>query len=129
LHELLEQVYNETCARELSGLAMIQIKIVQFQPIDAAGLSLDQKQALCRFLEEALRNVGKHARSATKLWVSCGQTGNQHVICIKDNGQFIPAKGRSGAGTKQAKRLARQLRGTFQRSPNQPQGTVCCLSW
>ncbi len=129
LHELLEQVYNETCARELSGLAMIQVKIVQFQPIDTPSLSLDQKQALCRFLEESLRNVGKHARSATKLWVRCGQDGDQRIICIKDNGQFTQSSLRSGAGTKQAKRLARQLRGRFERLPNTPQGTVCQLSW
>jgi CHASE2 domain-containing sensor protein/two-component sensor histidine kinase len=129
LHELLEQVYNETCARELSGLAMIQIKIVQFQPIDAPSLSLDQKRALCRFLEEALRNVGKHARSATKLWVYCGQDGKQRIICVKDNGQFIQPTILSGAGTKQAKRLARRLRGRFKRFQNQPQGTVCQLSW
>jgi CHASE2 domain-containing sensor protein/two-component sensor histidine kinase len=129
LHELLEQVYNETCARELSGLGMIQIKIVQFQPIDSQSLNLDQKQALCRFLEEALRNIGKHAPSATKLWVYCGQDDNQPMICIKDNGQFTPDKLLSGAGTKQAKRLARQLRGEFERRPNQPQGTVCQLRW
>jgi CHASE2 domain-containing sensor protein/two-component sensor histidine kinase len=129
LHELLEQVYNETCARELSGLAMIQVKIVQFQPIDAPSLTLDQKQALCRFLEEALRNVGKHARSATKLWVHCGHDGHEYMIRIKDNGQFAQSSTRSGAGTKQAKRLARQLRGRFERLPNTPQGTICQLIW
>jgi CHASE2 domain-containing sensor protein len=129
LHELLEQVYNETCARELSGLGLIKIKIVQFQPIDAPSLSLDQKQALCRFLEEALCNVGKHAPSATKLWVNCGISGNQQVICVKDNGRSVGETGRSGSGTKQAKRLARQLRGKFQRLPNAPQGTVCQITW
>jgi CHASE2 domain-containing sensor protein/two-component sensor histidine kinase len=129
LHELLEQVYNETCARELSGLAMIQVKIVQFQPIEAPSLSLDQKQALCRFLEEALRNVGKHAQSATKLWVHCGHDGHECMIRIKDNGQFAQSSTRSGAGTKQAKRLARQLRGRFERLPNTPQGTICQLIW
>jgi CHASE2 domain-containing sensor protein len=129
LHELLEQVYNETCARELSGLGLIKIKIVQFQPIDAPSLSLDQKQALCRFLEEALCNVGKHAPSATKLWVNCGSVDRQQIICVKDNGRSVGETCRSGSGTKQAKRLARQLRGKFQRVPNSPQGTVCQISW
>jgi CHASE2 domain-containing sensor protein/two-component sensor histidine kinase len=129
LHELLEQVYNETCARELSGLGLIKVKIVQFQPIDAPSLSLDQKQALCRFLEEALCNVGKHAPSATKLWVNCGTSNSQQVICVKDNGRSVAGTGRSGSGTKQAKRLARQLRGKFQRLPNSPQGTVCQIIW
>jgi CHASE2 domain-containing sensor protein/two-component sensor histidine kinase len=129
LHELLEQVYNETCARELAGVGMIQIKIVQFLPMDCGALAVEQKQALCRFLEEALRNVGKHAGSATKLWVNCGCEGNQRVICVKDNGDRIAGVVRSGAGTKQAKRLAKRLRGRFQRLPNQPQGMICRLVW
>jgi CHASE2 domain-containing sensor protein len=129
LHELLEQVYNETCARELAGVEMIQIKIVQFLPMDCGALGVEQKQALCRFLEEALRNVGKHAGSATKLWVNCGREGNQRVICVKDNGDRIVGGVRSGAGTKQAKRLAKRLRGRFQRLPNEPQGMICRLVW
>jgi CHASE2 domain-containing sensor protein/two-component sensor histidine kinase len=129
LHELLEQVYNETCARELAGVGMIQIKIVRFLPMDCGALGVDQKQALCRFLEEALRNVGKHAGSATKLWVNCGYEGNQRVICVKDNGDPIAGVVRSGAGTKQAKRLAKRLRGRFQRLPNEPQGMICRLVW
>jgi CHASE2 domain-containing sensor protein len=129
LHELLEQVYHQTCARDLSGLADIQLKIVQFQPMETADLRLDQKQALCRFLEEALRNVDHHAPSATKLWVSCVQAGQQRMICVKDNGQSAVKITRSGAGTKQAKRLARQLRGQFQRLPNSPQGLICQLIW
>jgi CHASE2 domain-containing sensor protein len=128
LHELLEQVYNETCAKELSGLSQIAIKIIQFQPIDCPQITLDQKQALCRFLEEALRNVGKHAPTATKLWVHCGQTDLHRIICIKDNGQ-TPDHPTPGSGTKQAKRLARQIRGKFDRYPNEPQGTVCQLTW
>jgi CHASE2 domain-containing sensor protein len=129
LHELLEQVYNETCARELAGVGMIQIKIVRFLPMNCGSLSADQKQALCRFLEEALRNVGKHAGSATKLWVNCGCEDNQRVIRVKDNGDRITGVVRSGAGTKQAKRLAKRLRGRFQRLPNQPQGIICQLVW
>jgi CHASE2 domain-containing sensor protein/two-component sensor histidine kinase len=129
LHELLEQVYNETCARELAGVGMIQIKIVQFLPMDCGDLGVEHKQALCRFLEEALRNVGKHAGSATKLWVNCGCEGHQRLICVKDNGDRISGVVRSGAGTKQAKRLAKRLRGRFQRLPNQPQGMICRLVW
>jgi CHASE2 domain-containing sensor protein/two-component sensor histidine kinase len=129
LHELLEQVYNETCARELAGVGTIKIKIVQFLPMDCGALGIEQKQALCRFLEEALRNVGKHAGSATKLWVNCGREGNQRVICVKDNGNRMAGVVRSGAGTKQAKRLAKKLRGRFQRLPHQPQGMICRLVW
>jgi two-component sensor histidine kinase len=73
--------------------------------------------------------MDQHAPSATKLWVSCVQSGQQRVICVKDNGenksQGAMKITRSGTGTKQAKRLARQLRGQFQRLPNSPQGLIC----
>ncbi len=129
LHELLQQVYNATCANELAGLSQIKVKVIQFDPLSDADLSLEQKRSLCRFLEEALRNVGKHARSATKLWVYCGVEHQRHTICVKDNGSGLPPHGRSGSGTKQAQKLATQLKGQFQRRQNEPQGLICQLTW
>jgi CHASE2 domain-containing sensor protein/two-component sensor histidine kinase len=129
LHELLQQVYNDTCRRELSGLAAIKIKVIQFDPIDSPRLTIEHKRNLCRFLEEALRNVGNHAQSATKLWVYCGEQNRKHIISIKDNGCGCITAYKSGSGSQHAKKLAKQLRGKFQRSANQPQGTICQLTW
>ncbi len=129
LHELLQQVYNATCANELAGLSQIKVKVIQFDPLPQAQLTPEQKRSLCQFLEEALRNVGKHAPTATKLWVHCGEAHNRHVIWVKDNGSGSPAHPRSGSGTKQAQQLAKQLKGQFQRRRNDPQGIICQLTW
>jgi signal transduction histidine kinase len=128
LHELLQEVYHEVCANELTGLQGIKVKVIQFEPLRDDRLTVAQKRSLCRFLEEALWNVGKHARSATKLWVNCGCEGNRQRIVVKDNGE-AGAVGKMGEGSKQAKRIAKQLRGQFKRHPNQPKGMICQLVW
>jgi CHASE2 domain-containing sensor protein/two-component sensor histidine kinase len=152
LHELLYKVYCNTLEQELPYLKTIKHKIVQFDPLNTSHLRLEHKRGLCRFLEEALCNVGKHATGATRLTVICTQEGNQQVIRVVDNGvgnlpdaealepsepdrdraaiQNLNAKIQSsGLGTQLAKNLAKQLGGAFRRYPNQPRGTVCELTW
>ena len=152
LHELLYKVYCNTLEQELPYLKTIKFKIVQFDPLNTSHLRLEHKRALCRFLEEALCNVGKHAIEATRLTVICTQEGDRQVIRVADNGRGKPSqletlslaqKDRdreitedpnpklqpSGLGTQLAKNLAKQLGGAFRRYPNQPKGTVCELTW
>ncbi|MEG4520200.1 MULTISPECIES: CHASE2 domain-containing protein [unclassified Microcoleus] len=152
LHELLYKVYSNTLEQELPYLKTIKFKIVQFDPLNTSHLRLEHKRALCRFLEEALCNVGKHAIEATRLTVICTQEGDRQVIRVADNGRekqsqsetlSLAAMDRereitedpnpklqpSGLGTQLAKNLAKQLGGAFRRYPNEPKGTVCELTW
>jgi len=141
LHELLYKVYSNTLEQELPYLQTIKFKIVQFDPLNTSHLRLEHKRGLCRFLEEALCNVGKHAIAATRLTVICTQEGDRQVIRVADNGRgklsetepTIPGLNAniqpSGLGTQLANNLAKQLGGTFQRYPNQPRGMVCELTW
>ena len=152
LHELLYKVYCNTLEQELPHLKTLKFKIVQFDPLNTSHLRLEHKRALCRFLEEALCNVGKHAIEATRLTVICTQEGDRQVIRVADNGRAKPSQLEtlslaqmdrdreitedpnpklqpSGLGTQLAKNLAKQLGGTFRRYPNQPKGTVCELTW
>ena len=148
LHELLYTVYCNTLERELPYFNTIRHKIVQFDPLNTSHLRLEHKRGLCRFLEEALCNVGKHALGATRLTIICTQEENQQVIRVIDNGREeltempdLVESGQSrstlqplntkplGLGTQLAKNLAKQLGGTFRRYPNQPTGTVCELTW
>ncbi|MEG4624598.1 CHASE2 domain-containing protein [Microcoleus sp. w1-18aA5] len=152
LHELLYKVYSNTLEQELPYLQTIKFKIVQFDPLNTSHLRLEHKRALCRFLEEALCNVGKHAIEATRLTVICTQEGDRQVIRVADNGRGKPSESEmlslaqidrdkettedpnpklqpSGLGTQLAKNLAKQLGGAFRRYPNQPKGTVCELTW
>jgi CHASE2 domain-containing sensor protein/two-component sensor histidine kinase len=152
LHELLYKVYSNTLEQELPYLQTIKFKIVQFDPLNTSHLRLEHKRGLCRFLEEALCNVGKHAIAATRLTVICTQEGDRQVIRVADNGKgkpfdaealnsaetnwdrettqdFNPKIQPSGLGTQLANNLAKQLGGTFRRYQNQPRGMVCELTW
>jgi len=127
LHETLYQVYSQTLERDFPCYKTLKLKIPNFEPIDASYLSIEQKRSLCQFLEEALCNVGKHAKGVTRLRTDCLQKEDQCIVRVTDNGSSLSVSS-EGRGTKQAMQLARQLRGKFQRSSS-VQGTVCELTW
>jgi len=132
LYEKLYEVYTETLQRDFPGFRTLGPHIVNFEPLKANGLAPDEHQALCRFLEEALCNVGKHAVHATRLTVTCRATDHENLIQVKDNGQGVadgvPRSGSGGRGTRQAEQLAQRLNGSFQRVST-ASGTCCELRW
>lgn len=143
---LLDQVYQLTTIRNFAGFDSVRIFMrPQLDALNDCSLSLEQKKRLCAFLEEALCNVGKHARHAKRIDVVGKLTGKRqqrYCLEITDDGE-IPSRGLTVAGTparkssskyksqgtRQMEALARELGGTFERLPNQPQGTICRLSW
>ena len=134
IHEILYQVYDNTITRDFPCFKTIKIKINKFEPLDSRYLTIEQKRGLCRFLEEALCNVGKYAVGVTRLSVICMEEKGQNSLRIIDNGVGLNSlSGKAaqfkGRGTQQAENLARQLRGKFRRFPNSPKGTVCELIW
>lgn len=128
IHEVLYQVYNHTLERDFPCFKTLRVKIRTFEPIDNRHLNIEQKLGLCRFLEEALCNVGKHATGVTKLEVTCTTYEGWYTLSIIDDGLGINSF-KEGHGTKQFRSLARQLKGKFRRSPLSPKGTLCELSW
>jgi len=128
IREVLYQVYSHTLERDFPCFKTLRVKVRSFDVIDDRHLSLEQKQGLCRFLEEALCNVGKHAMGVTKLEVICSYKEGWYTFSIIDNGSGINSS-TEGRGTQQFKHLARQLKGNFRRSPVSPHGTLCELSW
>jgi nitrate/nitrite-specific signal transduction histidine kinase len=128
IYELLYQVYTYTLERDLPCFKTLKIQIRTFDPIDNQYLSIEQKRGLCRFLEEALCNVGKHALGVTRLSVTYTYKDGWYSLRITDNGVGICSDA-EGRGTQQCRNLARQLRGKFERSPLSPKGTLCELTW
>lgn len=133
INELLYQVYENTLKRNLQNFSTIKSYIPpDFTPLEDCPLTPDQKQGLCIFLENALCNVGQHAIGASCLDVVCTRENDWYILRIIDNGTNSPSQSKhfnSGRGTDQAKELARNLRGKFQRRPHLPQGTICELTW
>lgn len=130
LKEVLYEVYAETITRDFPGFDSIKFQITKFEHLQADSLSSDEKRSLCRFLEEALCNVGKHANSPKRLTVICTATETENLIRVEDNGKNDPPFDNSlgGRGTQQAQALAKRLRGQFQRSICET-GSSCELRW
>jgi CHASE2 domain-containing sensor protein len=129
LHETLYEIYSSTLNRDFPYFKSINVVTPDFQEMNSQALTLENKRGLCRFLEEALCNVGKHARGATCLEVICKQEQGRNVIRVIDNGVSEPAK-TEGLGTQQARELEGQIRGgKFRRVSTPKQRTVCELTW
>ncbi|MBR8835615.1 MAG: CHASE2 domain-containing protein [Stigonema ocellatum SAG 48.90 = DSM 106950] len=128
IHEILYQVYSHTLERDFPSFKTIKVKVRSFDPIDDRNLSIEQKQGLCRFLEEALCNVGRHAVEVTRLEVTCYYKEGCYTLSIIDNGVGIKSS-KEGRGTQQMRNLAQKLKGKFSRSTVSPHGTLCELSW
>lgn len=138
-HKSLYEIYDHTLMREFPCFKTLKFKFIEFEDIDTRCLTMHEKRGLCRFLEESLCNVGKHAVGVTQLEVICKQEYGQNVIRIVDNGSGIESISdavkanslqlREGRGTQQARELARQLGGHFCRIPNRPKGLICELTW
>ncbi|MBD2108788.1 CHASE2 domain-containing protein [Nodosilinea sp. FACHB-13] len=135
LHEQLWNTYTATLARgeqDFPGLRSLKLKVVTFEPLSTLGLSADERQGLCQFLEEALLNVGKHGVNVTRLTVVCQATDAENLIQVIDNGQgpysLDTSPTGTGWGTRQAKQLAQRLKGQFKREFSSA-GTCCELRW
>lgn len=139
LHELLYEVYERTLKRDFPHFKTLRRCITRFDPMQTPTLEAESIQALCRFLEGALCNVGLHAQGATQLKVSCTTQREENIISVEDNGQSaksISSNRRSATdsmfsskGSRQSMRLARDLQGSFNRSYLQPAGVRCELRW
>ncbi|MCU0570944.1 MAG: hypothetical protein MUF49_30800 [Oculatellaceae cyanobacterium Prado106] len=131
LPDLLYQVYNHTRGEDLPGFEAVRTFIPpNFESLRFSCHSLTDKRGLCLFLHEALFNVGKHAIYATRLNVICSAEGRWYRLQIIDNGPGIDLDTlREGQGTRQARTIAHQIRGRFDRYNDPSQGTICELTW
>lgn len=128
IRDLLYEVYSHTLQRNFPSFKTLKVKAYSFEPIEEQYLSLEQKRELCQFLEEALCNVGKHAKKLTRLSATGKQNKGWYTLSIKDNGSSICSSFES-RGTKQCLNLAKKLKGKFNRTCLGEKGTLCELTW
>ncbi|QSJ18214.1 CHASE2 domain-containing protein [Nostoc sp. UHCC 0702] len=128
IHELFYEVYTNTLERDFPYFQNLKAKSRSFEPIDEQYLSLENKQELCQFLEEALCNVGKHAVGVRRIQAIGKEQQGWYILTIKDDGYGISSS-QENKGTKQAINLARNLGGHFKRESISPRGTLCELTW
>jgi CHASE2 domain-containing sensor protein len=130
LSEVLYEVYAATLSRDLPGFDSLKLHVIKFEPLVTEGLSSEDRRSLCRFLEEALCNVGKHANHPKRLTVTCMATETENLILVADNGKNPDSRKPKGEGhgTEQARSLARRLRGKFHRDITAT-GSTCEMRW
>ena len=87
MHEILYGIYSQTLERDFPYFKTLRVKVRTFDPIDSQHLTIEQKRGLCRFLEEALCNVGKYAVGATRLSVTCTLKDGWYTLSVIDNGE------------------------------------------
>jgi CHASE2 domain-containing sensor protein len=128
IRDLLYEVYSHTLQRNFPSFKTLKVKAYSFEPIEEQYLSLEQKRELCQFLEEALCNVGKHAKKLTRLSATGKENKGWYTLSIKDNGSSI-CSSFENRGTKQCVNLAKKLKGKFKRTCLGEKGTLCELTW
>jgi CHASE2 domain-containing sensor protein len=128
IRDLLYEVYSHTLQRNFPCFKTLKVKAYSFEPIEEQYLSLEQKRELCQFLEEALCNVGKHAKKLTRLSATGKENKGWYTLSIKDNGSSI-CSSYEGRGTKQCLNIAKKLKGKFKRICLGEKGTLCELTW
>lgn len=128
LHELLYEIYTLTLQRDFPNFAQVKVKVRNFEPVDTPKLNLEDKREICRWLEEMLCNIGKHATGTTRVTATGKIVEKRYILEVKDNGPGITDV-QENRGTKQAKKLASRLGGDFYRSSLPRGGTICQFSW
>ncbi|NEO36596.1 MAG: CHASE2 domain-containing protein [Moorea sp. SIOASIH] len=128
IHKLFYEVSRYTLERNFTCFETLKVKALKFEDIPEQYLTIEQKRKLCHFLEEALCNVGQHAKGVTRISAIGKLNDDWYTLSVKDNGSGICSSSEN-RGTKQCKNLAKQLGGTFKREPLSPQGTLCELTW
>ncbi len=128
IRDLFYEVTSHTLQRDFPGFKTLKVKARSFDSIKEQYLSIEQKRELCQFLEEALCNVGKHAKGVTRLSATGKHNKGWYTLSIKDNGSSLGSSS-EGRGTKQCLTIAKQLGGTFKREFLREKGTLCELTW
>ena len=128
LQELFQEIYDAMLSRPLVGFSSIRFTIISFDSIESEILSIETKRKLCRFLEEALGNVGKHAMGATRLVVTGKRKDTCYELTIADNGPGPNlSEVETGEGTRIGKEVEIITKGKFIHRPNKPKGFFCQL--
>ncbi|EKV00870.1 putative transmembrane sensor domain protein [Leptolyngbya sp. PCC 7375] len=130
LHELFQEVYDAMLSRPLLGFSNLKFTIISFDPIESEKLSIEVKRKLCRFLEEALGNVGKHAVGSTRLVVTGKHKDSHYELTVADNGSCEKLdEVETGEGTRIGKEVSKLTRGQFIHRLNKPKGFLCQLTF
>lgn len=135
LRSLLVEVYPpepgvdgvERALEELAGAFRTATRAITVS-VEIGSVDAERARLACRFVQEALRNVAKHAE-ADNVWIAAGERDGTMVFSVRDDGNgFDPEvaarSGRPGHfGLRLLDDLARQAGGRVELNTSQQPGT------
>jgi signal transduction histidine kinase len=123
---LVEAIRKQCDALAFRTGANVDVRVGTLPP--AGSLESGAHQTIFRITQEALANVGRHAR-ARQVWVSLEASNGRLVVRIEDAGAGIESgRTRSGMGIQNLRARAADLRGTLSLDPRAGGGTTVTLT-
>lgn len=128
LHELFYEIFTLTLERNFPYFQTLRVKVRNFDSLEDLVLEFNLKRKLCFYLEEAICNVGKHAKGATRIMAIGKREDNGYRLTVKDNGCGLVST-IANRGTRYSQKLTNELKGSFRRESLSEKGTICELFW
>jgi two-component sensor histidine kinase len=128
LHELFYSIFTSTLTRDFPYFQNIRIKVRDFEPYPNSSLDLGLKREICFCLEEALCNIGKHAKGTTKIIITGKHHQGRYILRVQDNGCGLVSSNQN-RGTKLCQKLMERLQGEFRRESLPEGGVLFEMSW
>jgi signal transduction histidine kinase len=123
---LIEALKKQCEALGLRTGAKVEFQLGELKP--SKSFSPGAQQAILRVAQEALANVGRHAR-AQHVWVRLGTVAGRAELSIRDDGAgFDPNQSRRGMGTANMHTRAEEFGGSFELASAPGSGTTVRFS-
>lgn len=89
-------------------------KEIDIDPGTAYHLTLEQRIAFLRIIQEAITNIVKHAQSATEVFIFLYHNQEKIILEIGDNGVGMKHKNSKGIGLASIRSRVEEMQGTFE---------------
>lgn len=89
-------------------------KEIDIDPATAYNLTLEQRIAFLRIIQEAITNIVKHAQSATEVFIFLYHNQQKIILEIGDNGVGMKNKVTKGIGLASIRSRVEEMNGTFE---------------
>lgn len=123
---LVEAIRKQCDALAFRTGAEVDLRVEELPPDDT--LPAGAHQAIFRVVQEALANIGRHAR-ASRVWVTLSTTVARLEVRIQDDGVGFEQRGAPGGmGLHNMRARAAEVGGSVQIEPADATGTVVTLS-
>ena len=128
LEELFYSIFTSTLQRNFPYFQNIRIKLRDFETYPDKAIDLALKKDISFCFEEALCNVGKHAKGTTKIIATGKLIDDLYVLKVQDNGCGLISQ-QKNKGTELCQKLIQRLKGNLIIESLPEGGVLFQMSW